>query len=36
MLKKEMKLEEVDALFEGRGLVPRRRQSIPMANDGTD
>jgi hypothetical protein len=33
---KGMKLEEVDALFEGRGLIPRRRQSIPEAYDGAD
>lgn len=30
---KGMKLEEVDALFEGRGLIPRRRQSLVRADE---
>jgi hypothetical protein len=32
---KGMKLEEVDALFEGRGLIPRMRLS-PIADEGSD
>ncbi|KAJ5677230.1 sugar transporter, partial [Penicillium maclennaniae] len=33
---KGMKLEEVDALFEGRGLIPRRKQCVETAEEGTD
>lgn len=33
---KGMKLEEVDALFEGRGLFPGRRQSVGTAEEETD
>lgn len=33
---KGMKLEEVDALFNGRRLIPRRRQSLARADEAVD